>query len=89
MNLIILGVAFIDNLLVGTHPDTWLSATKSREGKGFACYDNDRLLFIENDARLVIRQLLDAEQYFQNEYNFQCGRIADVFHFELLLFRHG
>ncbi len=78
-------IIFIDNLLVGTHPDTWLNAVKSSEGEGFACYNNDRLLFIQDDARSAIKGLLNDEQYFKNSFNFQCERIADVFHFAAIV----
>jgi UDP-glucose 4-epimerase len=78
-------IIFIDNLLVGTHPDTWIPATKSRNGDHFATYNNERLLFIEGDARNVIRSLMENENYFQDTFKFQCSRIHDVFHFAAIV----
>lgn len=78
-------IIFIDNLLVGKHPDTWLGMEKNRSGKNFATYDNERLLFIEDDARNTIRALRENENYFFTEFNFECTRIADVFHFAAIV----
>ena len=44
---------FIDDLSVGTHPDTWINATKTNYGEGFTVY-NGRLLFIHADALKVM-----------------------------------
>ncbi|MFM9003937.1 MAG: NAD-dependent epimerase/dehydratase family protein, partial [Flavobacteriales bacterium] len=32
-------IIFIDDLSVGTHPDTWLKATRTAEGEGYVVYD--------------------------------------------------
>ncbi len=78
-------IIFIDNLLVGTHPDTWLDAPKGGTGTKFATYANDRLLYIEDDARNVIKGLIENENHITDAYNFQCTRIADVFHFAAIV----
>lgn len=78
-------IIFIDNLLVGTHPDTWLDAPKGRTETKFATYANDRLLYIEDDARNVIKGLIENENHITDAYNFQCTRIADVFHFAAIV----
>lgn len=78
-------LVFVDNLAVGTHPDTWLDATKDRAGEGFAVYGNDRFLFIEGDAREVIRALERNIQHFEDSYQFPAGKIHDVFHFAAIV----
>lgn len=78
-------IIFIDNLLVGTHPDTWIPAERGRSGEGFVTYDNERLLFIHGDARNVIRALQDDNAYFQNAFAFACGHLDDVFHFAAIV----
>jgi len=78
-------IIFIDNLLVGKHPDTWIGLEKGRHADGFATYDNERLLFIEDDARNAIRALRENENYFASEFSFHCARIADVFHFAAIV----
>jgi nucleoside-diphosphate-sugar epimerase len=78
-------IIFIDNLLVGTHPDTWLNAPKGRSEARYATYANDRLLYIEDDARNVIKGLIENENHITETYNFQCTRLADVFHFAAIV----
>lgn len=78
-------IIFIDNLLVGKHPDNWIGLNKSRNGDHFATYDNERLLFIEGDARNVIRSLRENENYITDKFRFECSRIADVFHFAAIV----
>jgi nucleoside-diphosphate-sugar epimerase len=77
-------VVFIDNLMVGTHPDTWMPYTKTHEGNGYAIYDN-RALFIHDDALKVMRRLMDDDQHFSKTYPFTMSRIADVFHFAAIV----
>ncbi len=78
-------IVFIDNLMVGTHPDAWLAAKKGNSGENFATYDNGRLLFIQGDARDVIRELGNNENYFADKFNFISGRLNDVFHFAAIV----
>lgn len=78
-------IIFIDNMMVGTHPDTWLNAQKDVDHGHYAIYDTGRLLFIKGDAREVIRELGQDEQFFQSEYQFNCSRIHDVFHFAAIV----
>jgi UDP-glucose 4-epimerase len=78
-------IVFIDNLMVGTHPDTWLKATKGVSGENYATYDDGRLLFIQGDARDVIRELGNNENYFAEKFNFTSGHLNDVFHFAAIV----
>ena len=67
---------FIDNLAVGTHPDTWLESPKNRDGQGFSVYGDNRFLFIQGDAREVIRELGHNAQHFEDTYQFPAGQIG-------------
>lgn len=78
-------IIFIDNLLVGTHPDTWLDAKKNRDGANFATYAEERLLYIEGDARQVIKALGTNENYFADAFQFESTRLSDVFHFAAIV----
>lgn len=78
-------VVFIDNLLVGKHPDTWLGSTKDHDGGSFAIYDNGRALFIKDDARNAIRGLEKSDNYFRETFGFDSDRINDVFHFAAIV----
>ncbi|MFN0032399.1 MAG: NAD-dependent epimerase/dehydratase family protein [Flavobacteriales bacterium] len=78
-------IIFIDNLLVGTHPDTWFSGRKGRAGEKFATYDDERLLFIQDDARHAIHGLIENENYFADSFGYQHTHIADVFHFAAIV----
>ncbi len=78
-------IIFIDNLLVGTHPDTWLAAEKGRSGQNFATYSSERLLYIKDDARNVIRALIENENSIAQQFQFEHGHIDDVFHFAAIV----
>lgn len=78
-------IIFIDNLLVGTHPDTWLAAEKGRSGENFATYSSERLLYIKEDARNVIRALIENENSIVQQFQFEHGHIDDVFHFAAIV----
>jgi len=78
-------IIFIDNLLVGKHPDSWLPAEKDRDGDTFAVYGGNRLLFIHDDARNVIRGMQQSPTYIEDTFGFQSTRIADVFHFAAIV----
>ncbi|MFN4886683.1 MAG: NAD-dependent epimerase/dehydratase family protein [Bacteroidota bacterium] len=75
---------FIDDLSVGTHPDTWMPYPKTRAGEGFAEYDG-RMLFIHADALKVMRAFTEDALYFQTHYAFSIERINDVFHFAAIV----
>ena len=77
-------VVFIDNLMVGTHPDTWLNHETAVRGEDYLVYDS-RALFIHDDALKVMRRLMDNPQHFADDFPFDCDRIADVFHFAAIV----
>lgn len=79
-------ILFIDNLMVGTHPSTWLSVPKSNDIKDIEVFGEDgRLLFLKADFRKVLTNLSENPQYFQNNYQLDFERFADVFHFAAIV----
>lgn len=78
-------LVFVDNLAVGKHPDTWLNLTKSSSGENFATFDNQRILFIQEDARVLIRGMMQTDNYLRDNYGFDCTRFNDVFHFAAIV----
>ncbi|MEX0609384.1 MAG: NAD-dependent epimerase/dehydratase family protein [Balneolaceae bacterium] len=80
-------ILFIDDLSVGTHPSTWLPEnTPSREEKGLTFFgDDERMIFLKQDARYFIRALLDDENYIQKTYGLEISRFKDVFHFAAIV----
>ncbi len=79
-------ILFIDNLMVGTHPTTWLSAPKTGDNKDIEIFGEEgRLLFLQQDFRQTLRNLSDNATYFQDTYGFDFERFADVFHFAAIV----
>jgi len=77
-------VLFIDNLLVGTHPSTWLSASKTGDIENMEVYD-DRLYFLKEDFRELLRNMLANDRYIQDKYGIEFDKFADVFHFAAIV----
>lgn len=77
-------VVFIDDLSVGTHPDTWMPVSKTASGADYAIYDN-RLLFIHADALKTMRAFAEDEKFFESRFQFVVPRINDVFHFAAIV----
>jgi UDP-glucose 4-epimerase len=79
-------IIFIDNLMVGKHPDEWLDMPRNGENKDMIMYgENNRLLFIEEDFRYTVRKLIDKPNYFQEEYGLDFDNFSDVFHFAAIV----
>lgn len=79
-------IIFVDDLSVGTHPSTWLDAPRGRSlGKGTFFGEDDRLLFIEEDIREVLRGMADTPAYFRDNYGIRVDRFNDVFHFAAIV----
>ncbi len=79
-------ILFIDNLMVGTHPSTWLSVPKTGDNKDLEIFGEDgRLLFLKGDFRKVLNKLGDDARFFQNTYSLDFERFADVFHFAAIV----
>ena len=79
-------VVFIDDLSVGTHPDTWLGMPVSFEHRELKVYgDDERLCFIQADLRDVLRDLNKDPQYFQKRYGLNVALFDDIFHFAAIV----
>jgi len=52
-------ILFIDNLLVGTHPTTWLDAEKVGDNEDIEVFGKDeRLLFLKEDFRRLLTYMI-------------------------------
>lgn len=80
-------ILFIDDLSVGTHPDTWLpEGTTSRVEGDLTFYgDDERMIFLKEDARYFIRGLLDDQNYIHKTYGLPITNFEDVFHFAAIV----
>jgi len=62
-------ILFIDNLLVGTHPTTWLDAEKVGDNEDIEVFGKDeRLLFLKEDFRRLLTYMTDNPRYIQEKY---------------------
>lgn len=80
-------IFFIDDLSVGTHPSTWLpEGTPSRsEGELEFFGDDERMIFLKQDARYFIRAMLDNENHIKDTYGLDITHFDDVFHFAAIV----
>lgn len=79
-------IIFVDNLTVGTHPDTWLDVPATRQDGELTVYgENERLLFLHQDFRDFLRNVLNDEGYVANHYAPGFERFSDVFHFAAIV----
>ncbi len=79
-------VIFIDDLSVGTDPNTWLDAPFVRADKNASFYGkNERLIFIKEDFRNTLHHLSQNENHFQDNYGIEFEKFADVFHFAAIV----
>jgi UDP-glucose 4-epimerase len=79
-------ILFIDNLMVGTHPSTWLSVPKTSDNKDLEIFGEDgRLMFLKADFRKILNKISDKPRYFQKKYNLDFERFSDVFHFAAIV----
>lgn len=80
-------ILFIDDLSVGTHPSTWLpDGTSSRTENGLEFFGNDeRMIFLQQDARYFIREMLDDQEYIKKNYGLDVTSFEDVFHFAAIV----
>lgn len=80
-------IFFIDDLSVGTHPSTWLpEGTPSRTEGGLEFFgDDERMIFLKQDARYFIRAMLDNENHIKDTYGLGITHFDDVFHFAAIV----
>jgi nucleoside-diphosphate-sugar epimerase len=80
-------IFFIDDLSVGTHPSEWLpEGTPSRKENGLEYFgENERMVFLKQDARYFIRAMLDDKDYLNKTYGLEVDGFKDVFHFAAIV----
>ena len=79
-------ILFVDNLLVGTHPSTWLDAPKVADNKDIEVYgEEERLLFLKEDFRRLLTSMTDNPRYIQEKYGLDFEQFNDVFHFAAIV----
>ncbi|MCB0764651.1 MAG: NAD-dependent epimerase/dehydratase family protein, partial [Flavobacteriales bacterium] len=79
-------VLFIDDLSVGTHPDTWLGERERFAHKNLTIYGEDeRLLFLQADLRDVLRELNKDPEWFRRAYGQNLVQFDDIFHFAAIV----
>lgn len=80
-------ILFIDDLSVGTHPSTWLpEGTPIRSENGLEFFGEDeRMIFLKQDARYFIREMLDDQEYIKKTYKLDVTSFDDVFHFAAIV----
>jgi nucleoside-diphosphate-sugar epimerase len=78
-------IIFIDDLSVGTHPSTWLNVPQGRSiGNATFFGSDERLLFVQDDFRNVLRGLHDAPSFF-SPFGWEVDKLSDVFHFAAIV----
>lgn len=78
-------IIFIDDLSVGTHPSTWLNVPQGRSiGNATFFGSDERLLFVQDDFRNVLRGLHDAPSFF-SPFGWEVEKLSDVFHFAAIV----
>ena len=78
-------IIFIDDLSVGTHPSTWLNVPQGRSiGNATFFGSDERLLFVQDDFRNVLRGLHDAPNFF-SPFGWEVDKLSDVFHFAAIV----
>ena len=79
-------IIFVDNLSVGTHPNTWLDAEVSRKEGDLEVFGSDeRLLFLHQDFRTFLRHIIADADYIKDQYAPDFERFSDVFHFAAIV----
>lgn len=80
-------IFFIDDLSVGTHPSDWLpDGTPAHKENGLEFFGEDeRMVFLKQDARYFIRAMLDNENHLKDTYGLNVTRFKDVFHFAAIV----
>ena len=79
-------IIFVDNLMVGKHPSTWLNLPSNGRLNDMEIYgENKRLYFLKGDFRDIIRSLIDEPDYFKTSYGLDFEKFSDVYHFAAIV----
>lgn len=79
-------LVLVDDLSVGTHPDTWINLPKIRTIDNITIYGEDeRVIYIEEDFRNTLRNLTYTPDFLDKKLGITIGTYADVFHFAAIV----
>jgi len=79
-------IVFVDDLSVGTAPETWLEEPLVKTlDNAQVLGKEERLIFIESDIRDVIRHIYEDHSHFQQKYGLDIPKFHDVFHFAAIV----
>lgn len=79
-------IVFIDNLMVGKHPDHWLGLPRTGKVKNMEVFGEDkRLFFIHDDFRNFLREMGKNPSWTQETYGLEFDKFEDVFHFAAIV----
>ncbi|MBK8700343.1 MAG: NAD-dependent epimerase/dehydratase family protein [Saprospiraceae bacterium] len=79
-------IVFVDNLSVGTDPETWLDVPLNRTSGDMKVFGSDeRLIFIKADFQEVVRNLTRDTLWMKTNYGLDIDQWSDVFHFAAIV----
>jgi UDP-glucose 4-epimerase len=78
-------ILLIDDLSVGTHPETWMPWKKEADERDIEIYAGGRVLFLKADLRDVLRELNKDHGHFRKQYGLDIDSFADIFHFAAIV----
>ncbi len=79
-------ILVIDDLSVGTHPNTWLDIPLKRRIEDIEIYgENERLIFLQEDFRNVLHNFGQDPIFFKTKYGLDIEKFSDVFHFAAIV----
>jgi UDP-glucose 4-epimerase len=77
-------LVIVDDLSVGTHPDTWLTYRERQTMHGYEVFDN-RIVFLAWDFRTFLRSMLENPNFLRNDLKLNTDKFNDVFHFAAIV----
>jgi len=78
-------IVIVDDLSIGTEPETWFSEPLVDEINGAKIYGEDRrVIFFKSDVREIIRAFQKDSNFFK-QFGYDFERFNDVFHFAAIV----
>jgi nucleoside-diphosphate-sugar epimerase len=79
-------IIFIDDLSVGTRPETWLDVPLKKKIEDIEVYGEDeRLFFLEDDFRNTLHYFKQDPLWFKTKYGLDVEKFHDVYHFAAIV----
>ena len=79
-------VFVVDDLSIGTHPNTWLPGFSSKKNEDLELIGEDeRLLFWKGDFRDFLFYMRENPRFLQEKYQLKFDRFNDVYHFAAIV----